>query len=123
MNGSSTFGRRGAAREPAAPRLPLADASWSRETAESDSTDESAAPSPHLSARKLIPAAVGLVALGVIMVVMVKFGSGAWSFECRPKPAAERSVFSIDWCRAATAAVIGGARGAAIGARNAPSGR
>jgi len=121
MNGSPTFGRRGGAGKPAAPRFSLADLSESRPTAESDHGDADAP--PQISARKLIPVAAGLVALAVIMVVMVKVGSGAWSFDCRPKPAAERSVFSIDWCRAAGAALLGGAKGAAAGARNAPSGR
>jgi hypothetical protein len=48
--------------------------------------------------------------------MLAKFAKSGAGVECSSKPAAQRSLFEINWCQAGLAAVKGAAQGVAIGA-------
>jgi hypothetical protein len=97
MEAKATFGRRsGKADAPVAP-----DNSGSRLSAEQRD-----------SLRRVLWA-TPLIAILIGLPIMLAKLPGA---DCRPKPAAERGVFDINWCQAGLAAVRGAAQGVAMGA-------
>jgi hypothetical protein len=61
----------------------------------------------------IVPLIVIVMGAVFVTVRLINAGAGSSGFQCRSNSG---SVFDIDWCRAARAAVEGGARGMAGGA-------
>jgi hypothetical protein len=97
MEGKAAFGRRSEKAE--APITP--DNTGSRLSAE------------QRASLRTVLWATPLIAILIGLPIMLSKLPGA---DCRPKPAAERGVFDINWCQAGLAAVRGAAQGVAMGA-------